>query len=270
MGLRTSDTSQSILPLLLLGVPPTQHVIHRRIFWHSPSSIIGKQFVDGDRQRDPGAAFEIKVALAVLGNEGRLFDNFAIVSHVFAMASVHSTRSQNRIKPDDMQPAIPAPIDLFLPVTLYIPPAPVSHAEEVPTDFPTSTEYSVAMSRIDASQSYLTPSMAATLKALLSVVHTHLSPLNTHSLVQLVASPSTTDAKLVELATTIDAGLKAFLARRGPTASASAAGVSLAVDLPVVNTQDQPITPTGGPSSKRFTSRLIHTLPTRLPRLRPT
>lgn len=164
------------------------------------------------------------------------------------MASVHSTRSQNRIKPDDMQPAIPAPIDLFLPVTLYIPPAPVSHVEEVPTDLPTSTEYSVAMSRIDASQSYLTPSMAATLKALLSVVHPHLSPLNTHSLVQLVASASTTDAKLVELATTIDAGLKAFLARRGPTASASVAGVSPAVDPPVVNTQDQPITPTGGPS----------------------
>lgn len=167
-------------------------------------------------------------------------------THDSEMTSVHSVRSQNRLKRNDLQPAIPTPKDLFFPVTLYIPPAPVSPEEE-PIESPSSPEYTAAVARIDASQVYLTASMAATVKALLSVLNTHLSPLTVHPLVQLVASPETTNEKLVELATKTEAGLNAFLAKKGP-ASIPAARADPSADPPVANTQDQPM-PTPAASS---------------------
>lgn len=111
---------------------------------------------------------------------------------------------------------IPTSESLFFPLTHYhhspnqsitVGATAANDPDRVPTAF------DLAMARLEALERQLPRDMVANIKAVLAVVHTHLSSTAPHHFISLIASGGTTDDTIGDIAKTIDDGLTAFLAR---------------------------------------------------------
>lgn len=137
-----------------------------------------------------------------------------------------SSSSLPRSAPAVFQPSVLDPVtpaSLFLPLTVQLDDSPGEFAFDAVTDpvlpppSPTRT-YFEALARLTdlVAVSSLTSAQSTLLDATMNTAQYFVPPSEVHSLLHTIASPMTTPSEIQRLASVIDAGMRAFVARPGP------------------------------------------------------